>query len=150
MRLLTFALAVSLGLSTTQALTAPELRARSIYQVLTDRFAPSPSSQPFPNPRSSPGSDQCSLVPAYSECDTAKREYCGGSWKGIESRLGYIQDMGFDTVWISPVVANIEGRAEWGEAYHGYWASDITRGLKDRSSIDPRLERPLRDQARLA
>ena len=23
--------------------------------------------------------------------------YCGGTWKGLESRLGYIQEMGFDT-----------------------------------------------------
>lgn len=113
------------------ALTPPELRARSIYQVLTDRFAPTPSTQ-FSDARSSPGMKQCGLVPDYSQCDPAKREYCGGTWKGIESKLGYIQDMGFDTgisvairanadpsVWISPIVANIEGRAEWGEAYHG-------------------------------
>lgn len=26
--------------------------------------------------------------------------------------------MGFDAIWISPVVANIEG------GYHGYWASN--------------------------
>ena len=25
------------------------------------------------------------------------------------SKLGYIQNMGFDAIWISPVVANLEG-----------------------------------------
>jgi hypothetical protein len=70
---------VFLAASCTTALTLPELRHRSIYQVLTDRFA-----------------RHDGLI---TECDTGKRDYCGGSWKGIEGRLGYIQDMGFDTGW---------------------------------------------------
>ncbi len=61
----------------TLTLTLPELRPRTIYQALTDRFARSDG--------------------LITECDLGKREYCGGSWKGIEQRLGYIQDMGFDT-----------------------------------------------------
>ncbi|KAK8845346.1 hypothetical protein IAR55_006059 [Kwoniella newhampshirensis] len=32
--------------------------------------------------------------------------------------------MGFDTVWISPVVANVESPSGH-ESYHGYWASNI-------------------------
>ena len=66
-----------LSLHLASALTLPELRHRTIYQVLTDRFARGDG-----------------LTPA---CDTGRREYCGGTWKGIEARLGYIQDMGFDT-----------------------------------------------------
>ncbi|KZT05147.1 glycoside hydrolase family 13 protein [Laetiporus sulphureus 93-53] len=54
----------------------------------------------------------------------ASRKYCGGTWKGIESRLDYIQHMGFDAVWISPIVANIEGETYYGEAYPGYWPVD--------------------------
>lgn len=35
------------------------------------------------------------------------RKYCGGTWKGITSQLDYIQGMGFDAIWISPVVDNL-------------------------------------------
>ena len=49
------------------------------------------------------------------EC-TNLLEYCGGSWKGLENHLSYIKDMGFDAIWISPIVKN------YGKGYHGYWA----------------------------
>ena len=52
-------------------------------------------------------------------CDTSARMYCGGSWSGITRHLDYIQNMGFDAVWISPVSANIEGATSQGEAFHG-------------------------------
>ena len=38
---------------------------------------------------------------------------------GIVNHLDYIQGMGFDAVWISPVVANTP------RGYHGYWAQDL-------------------------
>lgn len=60
------------------ALTTNELRQRSIYQVITDRFA-----------RSDGRFD--------SYCNPAEHRYCGGTWKGIEQQLNYIQGMGFDT-----------------------------------------------------
>jgi len=65
-------------LSVVSALNLAELRYRSIYQVLTDRFALA--------------DDQRFLA-----CDVGRKEYCGGSWKGIEGKLQYIQGMGFDT-----------------------------------------------------
>ncbi|KAK6435470.1 hypothetical protein LTR95_008339 [Oleoguttula sp. CCFEE 5521] len=34
--------------------------------------------------------------------------------------------MGFDAIWISPIVKNIEDTTAYGDAYHGYWAQDIT------------------------
>lgn len=34
-------------------------------------------------------------------------------------KLDYIQGMGFDAVWISPVVDNLAGETPTGEAYHG-------------------------------
>ena len=42
------------------------------------------------------------------------------------SKLGYIQNMGFDAIWISPVVANLEGDTGDGTSYHGYWTIDQT------------------------
>ncbi|KAL4946973.1 glycoside hydrolase superfamily [Aspergillus filifer] len=33
--------------------------------------------------------------------------------------------MGFDAVMISPIIENVKGRVEYGEAYHGYWPLDL-------------------------
>ena len=81
-------------------------RGRSIYQLLTDRFA-------------LPDGDTTAI------CDVNKSRYCGGTWAGIEGQLDYIQGMGFDAIWISPVTKNIEQSTAYGEAYHGYWQQDI-------------------------
>ena len=58
-------------------LTLPELKHRSIYQIFTDRFARSDGQITY--------------------CNPAERDYCGGTWKGVEHNLDYIQQMGFDT-----------------------------------------------------
>lgn len=84
---------------------ATDWSSRSIYQLITDRFATANDS----------------AVP----CDAGERKYCGGSWKGITNHLDYIQSMGFDAVWISPVSANFEGNSSQGEAFHGYWTKDF-------------------------
>jgi alpha-amylase len=90
------------------ALDASSMRARSVYQVVTDRFAlPSNSTT--------------------QACSTSAREYCGGTWAGITNKLDYIKGMGFDTLWISPVVNNIGGTTGEGEAYHGYWSLDVSQ-----------------------
>ncbi len=49
-----------------------------------------------------------------SSCSSLSN-YCGGTFKGIENNLDYIKGMGFDAIWISPVVDNIAN------GYHGYW-----------------------------
>ena len=100
--------ALSLALNPLQAsaATADQWRGRSIYQVLTDRFA-----------RTDGSTD--------ATCNTAEGKYCGGSFKGIQNHLDYIQGMGFDAIWISPITAQIEGKTAYGEAYHGYWQQDL-------------------------
>ncbi|KAI0753794.1 glycoside hydrolase superfamily [Fomes fomentarius] len=95
----------SLSVTSALAASAEDWQNRAIYQLVTDRFATSDGSGP--------------------SCDTGDRKYCGGTWKGIVSKLDYIQNMGFDAVWISPVVKNVEGATEYGEAFHGYWPEDI-------------------------
>ena len=78
-----------------------------IYQILVDRFA-----------NGDPSNDY-NLAPH----DPAK--YHGGDWKGIENKLDYIQALGVTTLWISPVVKNVESDAGI-DGYHGYWAQDFT------------------------
>ncbi|GBE87192.1 Alpha-amylase A type-3 [Sparassis crispa] len=85
--------------------SAEDWRSRSIYQLVTDRFATTNGSSP--------------------PCDTSNRKYCGGTWQGVINKLPYIQNMGFDAVWISPIVANVEGFTAYGEAFHGYWTQNI-------------------------
>ena len=68
-------------------------------QVMTDRFALADES--------------------YPACDPAAAEYCGGTWRGLEKHLDYIQGMGFDAIWISPVAKNIDGHTDDGQGYHG-------------------------------
>jgi alpha-amylase len=52
--------------------------------------------------------------------------YHGGDWAGLEQKLDYIEELGVTTLWISPVVKNIETDANV-DGYHGYWAVDLTR-----------------------
>jgi len=72
--------------------TKEEWKTRSIYQLITDRFARSNSDT--------------------SGCDLSK--YCGGTFRGIINNLDYIQDMGFNAIWISPILENTAN------GYHGY------------------------------
>ena len=73
-----------------------EWKSRSIYQLLTDRFA-----------RSS-DTGYCT----YSQ-------YCGGNYRGLINKLDYIKGMGFDAIWISPIIENLEG------SYHGYHFTNL-------------------------
>ncbi|KAI7879088.1 a-amylase [Lichtheimia hyalospora FSU 10163] len=82
----------------TKRASADDWRDRAIYQILTDRFA-----------RSDGSTDSCSDL----------SNYCGGDYQGVIQQLDYIEGMGFDAIWISPIPANSEG------GYHGYWATDF-------------------------
>ena len=98
------------------AASAADWQSRSIYQLVTDRFATSDGSSPT--------------------CNTSDRKYCGGTWKGIVNKLDYIQNMGFDAIWISPVVANLNGTTAYGEAFHGYWTQDLNSLNSNFGSAD--------------
>lgn len=78
--------------------SAAEWKSRTIYQVITDRFA-----------RNNGDNSGCGDI----------TKYCGGGWRGLINHLDYIQGMGFDAIWVSPIVKN------YGEGYHGYWAQDF-------------------------
>lgn len=62
--------------------------------------------------------------------------YHGGDFAGVTAKLKYLQDLGVNTIWITPIVENIKGVAVTDEgsedvpynaADHGYWASDFTK-----------------------
>lgn len=89
-------IAAMLGAVATAGSTA-DWKKRSVYQVLTDRYQ-----------KNSAGGSAC----------TNLSKYCGGTFKGMQDGLDYIKGMGFDAIWISPVVDNL------GDGYHGYWAKN--------------------------
>ncbi|PQE17869.1 Acid alpha-amylase protein [Rutstroemia sp. NJR-2017a BBW] len=94
---------------TANAATADDWRSRSIYQIITDRFARTDGSTSSP-------------------CNTTAQLYCGGTFQGIINQLDYIHDMGF--------TANINETTEYGEAYHGFWTQDITTTNKNFGTPD--------------
>jgi alpha-amylase len=73
--------------STVLAADVDAWKSRNIYFALTDRIAR--------------GSDDT----GGSACGDLS-DYCGGTFQGLQSKLDYIQGMGFDAIWITPVVAS--------------------------------------------
>ncbi|EPT01849.1 hypothetical protein FOMPIDRAFT_162705 [Fomitopsis schrenkii] len=106
-------LALAALVTSVSAATADQWRGRSIYQIITDRYA----------------------LPAGADlnaCDPKDQTWCGGTWNTIRENLDYTQNAGFTAIWISPVSQNYEGpRTAYGDAYHGYWIADVTK-LNDR------------------
>jgi alpha-amylase len=92
-----FLIALMYVASVFAAHSTDEWRKRTIYQIITDRFA-----------RTDGSTNPCSDL----------HKYCGGTFKGIEQNLDYIKNMGFDAIWISPIPEN------YGDDYHGYGALD--------------------------
>lgn len=70
---------------------------------------------------------------AEPPCPPHTKDWCGGLLQGVLHRLDYIAAMGFDALWITPVVKQVPWRDHWnGTGYHGYWAQDFFE-------IEPRL-----------
>jgi pullulanase len=91
-----------------------------IYFMLTDRFNDGDESN------NGTGYD-----PTHDEA------YHGGDFRGIINKLDYLDNLGINTIWISPIVDNIDfnkgvdfqttdGLEAKQYGYHGYWAKDFT------------------------
>lgn len=93
-----------------------------VYFMMTDRFFDGNES----NNKAS-GADTYGKNPGL---------YHGGDFAGVTAKLDYLQDLGVNTIWLTPIVKNIagvtvtdEGKEDvpYNAAYHGYWASDFTK-----------------------
>jgi pullulanase len=91
-----------------------------IYFMLTDRFNDGDASN-----------NGVGYDPTHDEA------YHGGDFRGIINKLDYLDELGINTIWISPIVDNIdfnkgvdfttsEGLDAKQYGYHGYWAKDFT------------------------
>lgn len=79
-----------------------------IYQVLVDRFANGDVNNDY------------QVRPGYLA------RFQGGDWRGLTEHLDYVKDLGVTTLWISPIVKNVETDADV-DSYHGYWAQDLSK-----------------------
>lgn len=106
--------------STEAAFDVARWRRSVIYFVMTDRFV---DGDPNNN-----GSSEC-----YDP--TAPNLFHGGDFAGIQQRLGYLEELGVDALWITPIPIQVPRRGDWC-GYHGYWADldDPDDGL-----LEPRL-----------
>lgn len=83
--LLTIALLFLRCVSPAVAADTAAWRSRNIYFALTDRVARSDSDT---------GGTACGNL----------GQYCGGTFQGLQGKLDYIKGMGFNAIYINPVV----------------------------------------------
>lgn len=55
-------------------------------------------------------------------------KFCGGTLKGVTSKIGYLKRMGITAIWVSPIFRQIQRE----ESYHGY-------GIQNFLDVDPRF-----------
>lgn len=93
-----------------------------IYFMVTDRFFD--------------GNSANNTVSGANTYGTNDGLYHGGDFAGITQKLDYLDELGINTIWITPIVENIpgvtvtgtgSGDVPYNAAYHGYWASDFTK-----------------------
>lgn len=98
-----------------------------IYFLLTDRFNDGDTSNNDPN---------------GENYDVDHPEsYHGGDFRGLIDKLDYLQELGVNTIWITPIVDNINQDHRHGKegsqyGYHGYWAKDFTQIDEHLGDID--------------
>ena len=60
----------------------------------------------------------------------------GGTFKGVQAQLGYLEQLGAKAIWLSPVLKN--SQPDWQFNYHGYGAQDFLN-LDERFASDGTL-----------
>lgn len=100
----------------------------SIYFLLTDRFENGDKTNDHAFGRHNDYPEEINIGTWH-----------GGDFQGINAKLDYLQKLGVNAIWISPIVEQIHGFVGQGPKgefpiypYHGYWAADFTQ-------IDPNL-----------
>jgi cyclomaltodextrin glucanotransferase len=127
--------------------TLEPFASEAVYFVITDRFV---NGDPNNDQRDQGGAHPSFDIPI--ECAdgvVANIGYLGGDFRGLLDNAGYIRDMGFSTVWITPIVDNPDQAFSGGDeiscgssltdrgktGYHGYWGMNFYR-------VDEHLESP--------
>lgn len=119
--------------------TLEPFASEAVYFVVTDRFV---NGDPGNDQREQGGEHRSFDIP-LPECDGVQANigYLGGDFRGLLNNAGYIRDMGFTAVWITPIVENPDQAFSGGDpisctsflsdlgksAYHGYWGMNFYR-----------------------
>lgn len=98
--------------------TTPE----GIYFVMVDRFA------------NGDRTNDAQIDPADPHA------FHGGDLRGLIDHLDWIQSLGFDTVWLSPIFKMRTEKWHGYGAFHGYWTWDLTE-LEPRFGDEALLQR---------
>jgi len=144
-------LALGLALAQGLALAGPALASddyygtlepfaqEAIYFVMTDRFV---NGDPSNDHRDQGGKHKTFDIP-LSPCDgqVGNIGYLGGDFRGLLDNAGYIHDLGFTAVWLTPIVDNPDQAFTGGDevtcdgfltdrgktGFHGYWGVNFYR-----------------------
>ncbi|WP_395659067.1 alpha-amylase family glycosyl hydrolase [Nocardioides sp.] len=104
----------------------PGLSDQDFYFVMGDRFA-----------NGDTGNDRGGLTGDRNTTGfdaASKAFYNGGDLQGLRGQLDYIEGLGTDAIWLTPIFKNKPVQLEDGPSagYHGYWITDFTQ-------VDPHL-----------
>jgi cyclomaltodextrin glucanotransferase len=117
--------------------TLNHFASESVYFLLTDRFVD--------GDKSNNQEDQGGEFPSFNlplkgpNGKEANVGYLGGDFKGVLNNAEYIKNMGFTSVWLTPIYDNPDQAFNGGEkvafgdyykdggktGYHGYWANNF-------------------------
>lgn len=149
--------------------TLEPFASENVYFIVTDRFV---DGDPANNQLDQGGPELGTFDrPIQLEgLPPANIGYLGGDFKGVLDNAGYIADMGFTAVWLTPIIDNPDEAFTGGKApgeggsndkgktgYHGYWGvnffrldehlpspgldyADLTRQLRDGHGIKTVLD----------
>ncbi len=143
--------------------------AENVYFIVTDRFVDGDPA----NNQESQGGPELATFDRPIQIDglpSANIGYLGGDFKGVLDNAGYIAEMGFTAIWLTPIIDNPDEAFTGGKApgeggsndkgktgYHGYWGvnffkldehlpspgldyADLTKQLRDDHGIKTVLD----------
>lgn len=149
--------------------TLEPFAAESVYFIVTDRFVDGDAANNYPE-QGGPELGTFDRPIQIAGSAPGNVGYLGGDFKGVLDNAGYIADMGFTSVWLTPIVDNPDEAFTGGKApgeggsndngktgYHGYWGvnffeldehlpspdldyADLTRHLRDDHGIKTVLD----------
>ena len=125
--------------------TLEPFASESIYFVMTDRFANGDPANDHRDQGVDPARPELRTfdIPLKEACDgeVGNVGYLGGDFRGLLENAGYIRDLGFTAVWITPIVDNPDQAFTGGDeiscdgfltdrgktGFHGYWGVNFYR-----------------------
>ena len=138
--LLTALLALAGGSASAQDYygTLEPFASRAVYFLMTDRFVNADES----NDQRTQGGDNKTFDRPVAGAPPGESDnigYLGGDFKGIADNADYIKSLGFDAIWLTPIVDNPDEAFTGGDpvswkgmfqdqgktGYHGYWGSNF-------------------------